>query len=185
MVGAHARVGWGGGGKPEKHPKSHGFAWPRESCNTRLNYYFLPSFPSRSTSFGLHITPPPSSRTILPSPTDAVSHLSRVHSPRSLPLVGRIPSPGVSPLASLPRFHVGLVVSAVDGCTLRFTLDLMSQEVKMFFGWGKETKKDGAVVESTPAHTNGSLANGGKADLAVYEQFEQQVGFLVSQSSAC
>ncbi|RRT59219.1 hypothetical protein B296_00010060, partial [Ensete ventricosum] len=113
---------------------------------------------------------PPSFRTILPSPTDAVSHLSRVHSPRSLPLVGRIPSPGVSPLASLPRFHVGLVVSAVDGCTLRFTLDLMSQEVKMFFGWGKETKKDGAVVESTPAHTNGSLANGGKADLAVYEQ---------------
>ncbi|XP_065027890.1 uncharacterized protein LOC135651607 isoform X2 [Musa acuminata AAA Group] len=47
-------------------------------------------------------------------------------------------------------------------------------EVKMFFGWGKETKKDNAVVESTPAHTNGSFANGRKADLAVYEQFEQQ-----------
>lgn len=49
----------------------------------------------------------------------------------------------------------------------------------MFFGWGKETKKDDAVVESTPAHTNGSFANGRKADLAVYEQFEQQVGFVV------
>ncbi|XP_009380495.3 uncharacterized protein LOC103968876 [Musa acuminata AAA Group] len=47
-------------------------------------------------------------------------------------------------------------------------------EVKMFFGWGKETKKDNAVVESTPAHTNGGFANGRKADLAVYEQFEQQ-----------
>ncbi|RWV93166.1 hypothetical protein GW17_00044399 [Ensete ventricosum] len=115
------------------------------------------------------------------NPRSTPSHMAS----HGLPLVGRIPSPGVSPLASLPRFHVGLVVSAVDGCTLRFTLDLMSQEVKMFFGWGKETKKDGAVVESTPAHTNGSLANGGKADLAVYEQFEQQVGFLVSQSSAC
>ncbi|THU52922.1 hypothetical protein C4D60_Mb10t09000 [Musa balbisiana] len=55
----------------------------------------------------------------------------------------------------------------------------MAQEVKMFFGWGKETKKDDAVVESTPAHTNGSFANGRKADLAVYEQFEQQVGFVV------
>ncbi|URE43284.1 Holliday junction DNA helicase ruvB N-terminus [Musa troglodytarum] len=47
-------------------------------------------------------------------------------------------------------------------------------EVKMFFGWRKETKKDNAVVESTPAHANGSFANGRKADLAVYEQFEQQ-----------
>ncbi|WOL08240.1 katanin p60 ATPase-containing subunit A-like 2 [Canna indica] len=40
----------------------------------------------------------------------------------------------------------------------------------MFFGWKKETKKDDAAAE----HSNGGQINERKADLAVYEQFEQQ-----------